>query len=161
MRAVTKKCVRANPQCECLVPTGREANGRWERRERAIEMWRKLIILSAITYTLAATTYEVGPGKTLTSIGAVPWESLQPGDLVLIDWQSTPYREKWVICLQGTAANPITVRGVAGPAGQLPVIEGDGATTRPQLNYWNEVRGLLKIGGANVPPDTTPQYIVI
>lgn len=62
---------------------------------------------------------------------------------------------------QGSAANPITVRGVAGPSGQLPVIDGNGATTRTALNYWNEARGLLKIGGSNVPPDTTPQYIVI
>jgi hypothetical protein len=124
-------------------------------------MLKKVIILSAITYTVAAATYEVGPGKPLTSIGAVSWETLQPGDLVLIYWQSTPYKEKWVICRQGTAANPITVRGVPGPAGELPVIDGNGATTRTSLNYWNEVRGLLKIGGANVPADTVPQYIVI
>ena len=48
-----------------------------------------------------------------------------------------------------------------GPAGPTPVIDGNGATTRSSLNYWNEVRGLLKIGGSNVPADTTPQYIVI
>jgi hypothetical protein len=110
---------------------------------------------------LSAATFEVGPGKPYTSIGAVPWESLQPADLVLIYWRSTPYREKWVIGRQGTAANPIVVRGVAGPSGQLPVIDGNGATTRTSLNYWNEVRGLLKIGGSNTPPDTTPQYVVI
>lgn len=80
---------------------------------------------------------------------------------MLINWRATPYREKWVICRQGAPGNPITVRGVPGPAGELPVVDGNGATTRPSLNYWNEVRGLLKIGGANVPPDTTPQYITI
>jgi hypothetical protein len=110
---------------------------------------------------LSGTTFEVGPGKTYTSVGAVPWESLQPGDTVLIHWRSTPYKEKWVIGRQGTAANPITVRGVAGSAGQLPIIDGNGATTRAALNYWNEVRGLVKIGGSNTPPDTMPQYIVI
>src|SRR5262245_36035423 len=124
-------------------------------------MGLKFILLSAFAYQLAATTYEVGPGKPLASIGAVPWENLQAGDLVLIYWQSTPYKEKWVLCRQGTSANPITVRGVPGPQGQLPVIDGNGATTRTTLNYWNEVRGLLKIGGANVPADTVPQYIVI
>jgi hypothetical protein len=120
-----------------------------------------LVFGIVLTCTVSATTFEVGPGKQYASIGAVSWETLQPGDLVLIYWRSTPYNEKWVICRQGTASQPITVRGVPGPAGQLPVIDGNGATTRTQLNYWNEVRGLLKIGGANVPADTTPQYIVI
>lgn len=110
---------------------------------------------------LAAATYEVGPGKPYAAIGAVPWESLQPGDQVLIHWRSTPYREKWVLCRQGTASNPITVRGVPGPSGDLPVIDGNGATTRTALNYWNENRGLLKIGGASVPPDLMPRYLVI
>src|SRR5215813_6920565 len=101
--------------------------------------------------SLRATTYEVGPSKPLTSIGQVPWESLQAGDTVLIYWRSTPYNEKWVICRQGTPAAPITVRGVPGPAGELPVVDGNGATTRSSLNYWNETRAVIKVGGANVP----------
>src|ERR1051325_5677779 len=108
-----------------------------------------------------ATVYEVGPGKPYASIGAVPWESLQAGDTVLIYYRSTPYNEKWVICRQGTASAPITVRGILGPNGELPVIDGNGATTRPTLNYWNQERGVIKIGGANVPADTTPQYITV
>ncbi|MBM3790828.1 MAG: polysaccharide-degrading enzyme, partial [Acidobacteria bacterium] len=111
--------------------------------------------------TAVAAVYEVGPGKSHPSIGSVPWESLQPGDTVLIYWRPDPYREKWVICRQGTAALPITVRGIAGPAGELPVIDGNGAVTRTALNYWNEVRGLIKIGGANTPPDLMPRHIVV
>src|SRR5690349_3916285 len=107
----------------------------------------------------SAALYEVGPGKAHTAIGTVPWESLQAGDTVLIYWRTNNYREKWVICRQGTLAAPITVRGVPGPGGQLPVIDGNGATTRSALNYWNENRGVIKIGGANVPPDTTPRNI--
>ena len=90
-----------------------------------------ILLLLAFASGLSAATFEVGPGKPFTAIGAVPWESLQPGDLVLIYWQPASYKEKWVICRQGTAGNPITVRGVPGPAGQLPVIDGNGATTRP------------------------------
>ena len=108
-----------------------------------------------------ATTYEVGVGKPLATPGAVPWESLQPGDTVLIYWRTAAYQDKWVICRQGTAAQPITVRGVPGPAGELPVIDGSGATTRSALNFWNENRGVIKIGGANKPADTTPQFIRI
>lgn len=120
-----------------------------------------LHLLLCIAGLLQAATYEVGPGKTYLSAGAVPWESLQPGDLVLISWRPNPYKEKWVICRQGTAANPIIVRGVPGPNGELPVIDGNGASTRTALNYWNESRGVLKIGGANTPADTMPQYITI
>jgi len=50
---------------------------------------------------------------------------------------------------------------VPGPAGQLPVIDGRDAVTRTQLDYWNEARGVLKIGGASIPPDTLPAHIVI
>ena len=108
-----------------------------------------------------AAQYEVGPGRPYATPAAVPWESLMPGDTVLIYWRSTPYRDKWVICRQGTAAQPITISGVPGPAGELPVIDGTGATTRPALNYWNGVRGVIKIGGASIPADTMPRHIVI
>ncbi|HVF89880.1 MAG TPA: right-handed parallel beta-helix repeat-containing protein, partial [Blastocatellia bacterium] len=124
----------------------------------ASSLW--LLLCIALPAAQAAT-FEVGPGKTYLNIGDVPWESLQAGDTVLINWRSTPYKEKWVICRQGTSAAPITVRGVAGPAGELPVVDGNGATTRPALNYWNEARGVIKIGGANVPSDTTPSHITI
>ncbi|MCU0231188.1 MAG: right-handed parallel beta-helix repeat-containing protein [Acidobacteria bacterium] len=109
----------------------------------------------------AAGTYEVGPGRPYASLGAVPWEALQPGDRVLIHWREQPYREKFVIARQGTAAAPIVVSGVPGPAGQLPVLDGDGATTRLALDYWNEERGVIKVGGASIPPDTMPRWIVI
>ncbi|MBX3280323.1 MAG: putative Ig domain-containing protein [Acidobacteria bacterium] len=111
--------------------------------------------------TAAATIYEVGPGKPYANINDVPWESIGPGDTVLIHWRSAPYREKWVICRQGTAEAPITVRGVASPEGLLPVIDGNGASTRPALNFWNQNRALIKIGGASNPPDTLPRYITI
>jgi hypothetical protein len=110
---------------------------------------------------LAAATYEVGPGKPLASIGQVPWATLQPGDTVLIYHRPEPYKEKWVICRQGTAAAPITVRGVAGPNGELPVIDGNGAVTVPGVNFGAEARGVIKIGAANIPADTTPRYITI
>jgi hypothetical protein len=97
----------------------------------------------------------------LANISDVPWEDLAPGDHVLIHWRASPYKEKWVLCRQGSAGAPIVVSGVPGPSGQLPVIDGSGAITRTELNYWNEERGVIKIGGANIPADTLPAYIVI
>jgi hypothetical protein len=110
---------------------------------------------------LLGEVYEVGPGKTYEAIGQAPWAALQPGDTVLIHWRPEPYREKWVICRRGSEDAPIAVRGVPGPDGQLPVISGDQALTSPLLNFWNEARGVIKIGGANTPADLMPGYIVV
>jgi parallel beta-helix repeat protein len=119
------------------------------------------IAVLSICGTAHAKIYDVGPGQPYSSIGATPLASLQPGDTVRIHYQATPYKEKWVICRQGTAAQPITFSGVAGPNGELPIIEGINAVTAPGLNYWSEGRGIVKIGGANIPADTMPKYIVI
>jgi hypothetical protein len=43
----------------------------------------------------------------------------------------------------------------------LPIIEANGATTRLALDYWGESRAVIKIGGASIPADTMPRYIVI
>src|SRR5215208_3632261 len=126
-----------------------------------------LAALLGIAYPapIAATTYEVGPGKPLATIGAVPWESLNAGDTVLIYYRATPYKEKFVLARVGTPAAPITVRGVLGPNGERPVLDGNGATTRAQLAYPSRVRGVIKIGSATVPfaDGTTvmPQWLVI
>jgi hypothetical protein len=122
-------------------------------------LWVSACLLLLLASTTHATTYEVGPGKPLANIGDVPWESLAAGDTVLIHARPTPYREKWVISRAGTAMAPITVRGIPDGSGNLPVISGDAATTRLQLDYTNEQRGIIKIGTAN--PNVLPQYIVI
>lgn len=108
-----------------------------------------------------ATDYHIGDAQPLATIAAVPWQSLQPGDTVWIHWRPMPYREKWVIGLQGTQSAPITVRGVPGPNGQLPVIDGESAVTPPQLNYWNEPRSVIKIGGSNIPDNSFARWIVV
>jgi len=119
-------------------------------------------LLWCMSCNVAAAVYEVGPGRPFVAVSSVPWEALLPGDVVRIHWRDQPYREKWVICRQGTSTAPITVSGVPHPAtGALPVIDASGAVTRPQLNFWNENRALIKIGGANSPPDTEPRHIVL
>jgi parallel beta-helix repeat protein len=122
---------------------------------------RTVLVLLALPLLTHAAEFRVGPGQTYAGIGEVPWETLGPGDTVLIHARSTPYTEKWVIGRNGTQAAPITVRGVPDAQGNLPIIHGEGATTRSQLNYPGEQRGIIKIGSSNVPPDTLPSYIVI
>ena len=98
-----------------------------------------------------AVTYEVGPGKPYASVGDVPWESLNAGDTVLIYYRPRRTRRSSSSSRVGTPSAPITVRGVLGPNGERPVLDGNGATTRAQLNYSSRGRGVIKIGASSVP----------
>ena len=119
------------------------------------------ILLFFLTASGGAEVYDVGDGLTYPAIGAVPWEALAAGDTVNIHHRPAAYHEKWVLCRQGTSEDPIVVRGIASAAGELPVVSGEDATTRSALNFWDEERGVIKIGGANQPPDTLPAHIII
>jgi len=117
------------------------------------------LLLAAVSPAFAATTYRVGSGQPYATPSSVPWESLVAGDSVLI-FPGT-YHDKWVICRTGTQSLPIVVHGVPAADGSLPVIDAANAVTRTQLNFWNEERGVIKIGGANSPPDLMPAWIVV
>jgi hypothetical protein len=119
------------------------------------------LLLFAASVAAQAAVYEVKPNTPIDTIGEVPWAALQPGDTVLIHWRAEPYAEKWVIGRSGTPSAPITVKGLPGPNGELPVIDGRNAVTAPGLNFWSENRGVIKIGGSNVPASTSASYIVI
>jgi hypothetical protein len=139
--------------------------------EEAPMVKRLLAATALVTFALvwpsaaSATTFEVGPGRTYANIGDVPLESLTAGDTVLVHHRATPYKEKFVLAAVGTPSAPVTVRGVLGPNGERPILDGNGATTRSQLNYPSRVRGVIKIGSSVVPfaDGTTvmPQWIVI
>ncbi|MGM0556774.1 MAG: right-handed parallel beta-helix repeat-containing protein [Myxococcota bacterium] len=107
------------------------------------------------------TVYDVGPGEQYESPNEVPWESIGAGTLVRIHHRAEPYAAKWVLAAEGTADKPIVVRGIPS-GGDLPVITGDGATTRQELDFWSETRGVIKIGGSSNPstPDG-PSHIHI
>ncbi len=119
------------------------------------------LLLLALASPTRATTYRVGPGQPLATPSNVPWESLVAGDSVLIFPNGSAYHDKWVICRVGNSSAPIVVHGVPDAGGALPVIDGANAVTRTPLDFWNEERGVIKIGGANVPPDAMPAWIVV
>jgi len=119
------------------------------------------LVIGFSTQHVVATDYVVGPTQKLKELDQVPWEKLQAGDRVGIQWREKPYQAKWVICAQGTLKKPIAVLGLKGPKGQLPVTEGRNAITRPTLDFWAADRGIIKIGGAEVPGDMMPKHIVI
>ena len=124
-----------------------------------------LLFLFVNTINAKATDYHVGPNQDYANINDVPWESLAAGDHVFIHWRSADdggaYKEKWVVNIAGTEESPFIISGVLGSNGDRPIIEGDGATTRAALNFWSEVRGVIKIGGSSVPNNETASYIVI
>ncbi len=121
---------------------------------------RIAMVFAASVVCVHAATYDVGPGQPLATPSDVPWESLNAGDTVRIHWRTNAYQDKWLISRSGTAKQPIVVKGVPGPMGELPVISGDGARTRRVLNFWGENRGVIKMGGSNFPTNT-PTHIVI
>jgi len=109
-----------------------------------------------------ATVYNVGPGQTYTSIGSVPWESLHAGDTVNIYWRSTPYYEKWDVGVVGTSGSPVTIHGVPDGSGNLPIIDGNGATTRSQLAFGSQTRGIIEMQyGTTAPPSCHSAYVTI
>lgn len=107
--------------------------------------------------------YPVGPGKTYETLGAVPWNDLAAGDTVRIFWRAEPYREKILLRGKGTKDQPIRVCGVPGPAGELPVISGDGATTRKDLAFggWRPMQDLGLVTIYDSQWESKPAHIVI
>lgn len=98
-------------------------------------------IRSASPGTGSTHTYEIGPGKTYTSLGSFNWSSLGPGDTVNIypnkdgEGNIIPYFEKPMISVRGTTDAPITIQGISDPdTGQRPIIDGTGAI---ESNQWN------------------------
>lgn len=109
--------------------------------------------------------YPVGPGQKYAAIGDVPLESLEAGDTVRVFFRAEPYREKIMIGGVGRKDAPIRLCGVKGPNGELPVIEGDGATTRATLDFpfdGHQARGLVIVGHKHGAPwKEQPEHIEV
>ncbi|WP_162653013.1 type I secretion C-terminal target domain-containing protein [Lentilitoribacter sp. Alg239-R112] len=115
------------------------------------------------------TTYDIGmPGSPYQELGDIVWNDLEPGDIVNVHGRSESYNERLLLDVQGTEDQPITIQGVPGPNGEIPVLDSDGATTDVQfsnfnLEYRQELGGSIYIGPANSypSPEDVPQFIII
>ncbi|MCA9521748.1 MAG: right-handed parallel beta-helix repeat-containing protein [Myxococcales bacterium] len=109
------------------------------------------------------TDYPVGPEQAYKTLSEVPWNTLGPGDTVRLFWRAEPYREKVLLRGKGTKEQPIRFCGVPGPEGQLPVISGDGATTRQDLLFggWRPIEDLGLITIWDNEWESKPANIVI
>ncbi|NJK45793.1 MAG: hypothetical protein HC933_17375 [Pleurocapsa sp. SU_196_0] len=107
-------------------------------------------------------TLETGEGITqVQRIGDVNWNQLQPGDTVRIFWKPEAYREKILLSASGTQGAPITVCGVRGPSGELPIISGENATTRADLEFgsYMPIQDLGVITIFNRDYDLRPEFV--
>jgi hypothetical protein len=109
--------------------------------------------------------YPVGPGQRYEQLADVPFERLGPGDTVRIHARPEPYREKLMVSGIGRADAWIRVCGVPSATGALPVIDGDGASTRDGLVFpydGHQARGLVVVGHRRGAPwKEQPRYLAI
>jgi len=109
------------------------------------------------THVGSGTAYDVGDGQAYPTIGDVPWHALGPGDTVRIHYREAPYHEKILISNSGSEGQPIRVCGVAGPSGELPVIDGADATTSPNQR-WQQYLPLQDLAVAMIASDADDPY---
>lgn len=72
-------------------------------------------------------TFNVGPGKAYATLKDVPWLTLLPCDIVNIHYSSTPYKDIIYLASRGRHNKWITIQGVAGPNGEMPILDGTNA----------------------------------
>ena len=124
-----------------------------------------LLTDSSCAPTGSGTDYPVGPGQSYASISEVPWGELGPGDTVRIHYRPEPYREKIVISTSGSEDDPIRICGVAGPNGERPVLDGDGAANDPDdssgYGTWGPMEGLAMVMLYNPDYETKVHNVVI
>ncbi len=73
----------------------------------------------------------MGAGKAFPTPRDVPWIKLLPCDVVKIHYSATPYKDIVFIGARGEKNKYITIMGVPGPNGELPVFDGNGAKSPP------------------------------
>lgn len=71
-----------------------------------------------LTAAAAGATYQVGPGKPYANLQAVA-DLLYPGDIVEVDGNAT-YAGGVIFEQPGTAAQPITIRGIRSSPNACP-----------------------------------------
>ncbi|MBK9260549.1 MAG: hypothetical protein IPM54_12065 [Polyangiaceae bacterium] len=107
------------------------------------------LLLLFATLTLGSSafgaTYQVGPGKTYSNLGAVTG-ILNPGDIVEVDGDQT-YPGGVVFDRPGTAAQKITIRGIR-INGKRPALTGGNNTIEAAANHY-VFEGLDLSGGTS------------
>lgn len=141
---------------QCGIPLSWVPDSVLHCRSWALGLGRLWAAVLICVCSLDARVWNVGSEYELKSLAAIPVLKFKKGDILRIHHRSTPYREKLFIGWQNA-----TVEGVPGPNGELPVIEGDGAVTSRDLQFWNEERAVVRVSGSSVPPDSFQSGLTI
>ena len=102
---------------------------------------------------LGGTTYEVGPSQAYHHLASVPIGSLLPGSTIRLHNEDTTglapttYNEAIQITASAQADQPIRLCGVPDKAGNLPILDGTGATMHPDVHASTAGLALIAIGG--------------
>lgn len=75
--------------------------------------------------------FEVGTGKAFATPRDVPWIRLLPCDVVKIYYRTEPYKDIVFLGARGDKGKYITIMGVPGTNGELPVFDGVNAVSPP------------------------------
>ena len=114
----------------------------------------RLVVLcfALVTFNaVQAADFHVGPSQALKTLAEVNWSALEGGDTVYIHYGTYP--EKFNISSRGTEANPIRVIGVPDSSGNLPIIEGSGATTPASSDFrWQDPTLIQHLGVVFITP---------
>ncbi|MDB6117338.1 MAG: hypothetical protein JWO08_1119 [Verrucomicrobiaceae bacterium] len=95
-----------------------------------------LALAFLVVHQTQATIYDVGPSYSKTRLRDVPWDQLNPGDVVNIHTTPGGYHEIIQVSRTGTAAQHIVIHGVPDPVtGALPVLDGKDAIEDTSVDW--------------------------
>ena len=105
---------------------------------------------------LSGADYEVGAGKTYSTISSTPaLTGFKPGTIMRI-WNTdttganpSVYHEYYNVQNSGTATQPIIICGVADSNGNLPVLDGTNATAQSDVNIKADDGLIILFPGSN------------
>jgi|GEM_PF-4327077 len=94
----------------------------------------------------AYTTYTI---HNMTEALAFNWNNLKPGTVLEFDYNGgVPYTLRLLVTTRGTQQAQVIIRGIPGPNGERPIIEGaDAVTVTPSPDF--HPNALINIGGVN------------
>jgi hypothetical protein len=125
----------------------------------------------SIDPSMAGTVYEVGPSQAFHALANVPFPSMPAGSSVRLHNEDTTglhpteYHEYVQIMQKATALQPTRICGVPDNVGNLPIVDGSGATGRSDVSSAIAGMGLLTIHSDSAtgawPSFSSPGYVVV
>lgn len=121
--------------------------------------------------SMLGTVYEVGPSQSFKTLASVPFSTMAPGSTVRLHNEDTTgqsptvYHEYVQLSQPATADQPFRMCGVPDKAGNLPIIDGDGAKGSQSTSADAVGTGLLTLHNSNNfaywPKFSAAQYVTV